>query len=52
MYLFTDTTEQLYQRLGWTEMERLAMGDRNVAAMKKDLLNDNEHEPPTANIGG
>ena len=52
MYLFTDTAEQLYQRLGWTEMERLAMGDRNVAAMKKDLLNDNEHEPPTANIGG
>jgi GNAT superfamily N-acetyltransferase len=42
MYLFTDTAEQLYQRLGWTDMERLAMGDRNVVVMKKDLLNDNE----------
>ena len=42
MYLFTDTAEQLYQRLGWTDMERLAMGDRNVVVMKNDLLNDNE----------
>lgn len=41
MYLFTDTAEQLYKRLGWTEMERLATGDRNVVIMKKDLLNDN-----------
>jgi hypothetical protein len=41
MYLFTDTAEQLYQR-GWTDMEILAMGDRNVVVMKKDLLNDNE----------
>jgi GNAT superfamily N-acetyltransferase len=41
MYLFTDTAEQLYKRLGWTEMERLATGDRKVVIMKKDLLSDN-----------
>ena len=41
MYLFTDTAERLYMRLGWTEMEKLAMGDRNVVVMKKELLNDN-----------
>ncbi|MGN6616249.1 MAG: GNAT family N-acetyltransferase [Ilyomonas sp.] len=41
MHLFTDTAENLYKRLGWTEMERLAMGDRNVVVMKKELLNDN-----------
>jgi GNAT superfamily N-acetyltransferase len=41
IYLFTDTAEQLYKRLGWTEMERLATGVRNVVIMKKDLLNDN-----------
>lgn len=41
IYLFTDTAEQLYKGLGWTEMERLSMGDRNVVVMKKDLLNEN-----------
>lgn len=41
IYLFTDTAESLYKRLGWTEMERLAMGDRNVVLMKKELSNDN-----------
>jgi GNAT superfamily N-acetyltransferase len=40
MYLFTDTAEQLYKRLGWTELERLAMENRNVVVMKLDLLND------------
>jgi GNAT superfamily N-acetyltransferase len=41
MYLFTDTAEQLYKRLGWTIMEQLKIGDRNVVVMKLDLLNDN-----------
>jgi GNAT superfamily N-acetyltransferase len=41
LYLFTDTAEQLYIRLGWTEMERLSMGERNVVIMKRDLKNDN-----------
>lgn len=41
LYLFTDTAEELYKRLGWTEMERLAMGDRKIVVMKKDMLNDN-----------
>jgi len=36
MYLFTDTAEQLYKRLGWIEMERLNIGERNVVIMKKD----------------
>lgn len=40
MYLFTDTAERLYKRLGWTEMERLSMGNRNVVVMNKELLND------------
>jgi GNAT superfamily N-acetyltransferase len=39
LYLFTDTAEQLYKRLGWTEMERLRMGERNVVIMKRDLRN-------------
>lgn len=43
LYLFTDTAEKLYRRLGWTEMERLAMDDRNVIVMKKELLNGNRH---------
>jgi GNAT superfamily N-acetyltransferase len=42
IYLFTDTAEQLYKRLGWTEMERVNVSDRNVVIMRKDLLNDNE----------
>lgn len=37
MYLFTDTAEKLYKRLGWNEMERLALGNRNIVVMKKDL---------------
>jgi N-acetylglutamate synthase-like GNAT family acetyltransferase len=43
IYLFTDTAEQLYKRLGWTEMERLNIGERNMVVMKKDLLNDDEY---------
>ena len=37
MYLFTDTAERLYTRLGWQVMERLPLGERNVVVMKKDL---------------
>lgn len=37
LYLFTDTAERLYKRLGWAEQERLAMGERNVVVMKKEL---------------
>src|SRR5688500_7704317 len=39
MYLFTDTAQRLYSRLGWTELEKVSMGDRNVVVMKKDLAN-------------
>lgn len=41
MYLFTDTAEQLYKRLGWIDLERIALGDRNIVVMGKDLANDN-----------
>lgn len=41
IYLFTDTAEQFYKRLGWIEIERLAIGNRNVVVMKKELLKDN-----------
>lgn len=42
IYLFTDTAEQLYKRLGWTEMERVNVGDRNLVIMRKDLLIDDK----------
>lgn len=37
MYLFTDTAENLYTRLGWTPLERLLYGHRNIVVMKKQL---------------
>ncbi|MBA0882403.1 GNAT family N-acetyltransferase [Flavobacterium undicola] len=40
LHLFTDTAEQLYKRLGWTAVERLAMGDRNLVVMKLNLHNN------------
>ena len=43
IYLFTDTAEQLYKRLGWVKMERLKMAERNIVVMKKDLLNNFLH---------
>ena len=43
MYLFTDTAEGLYNRLGWTELERLQLGNRNVVVMEKNLNNDNNN---------
>ena len=42
MYLFTDTAERLYERLGWAVLERVAMGERNVVVMKKELLSKKE----------
>ena len=43
MYLFTDTAEGLYNRLGWTELERLQLGNRNLVVMEKNLNNDNNN---------
>lgn len=40
LYLFTDTAELLYQRLGWFETERVSMDSRNVIIMQKDLKID------------
>lgn len=37
MYLYTDTAESLYERLGWYQLERLSLGERNIVVMKKDL---------------
>ena len=37
LYLFTDTAERLYRRLGWTVLERLTVGSRNVVVMTKRL---------------
>jgi len=38
IHLFTDTAERLYQRLGWTETERLVINNRNIVVMAKDLF--------------
>ena len=35
--LFTDTAEQLYRRLGWKEIERLNIGQRNIVVMEKNF---------------
>jgi N-acetylglutamate synthase-like GNAT family acetyltransferase len=37
LYLFTDTAERLYGRLGWTVLERLTVGSRNIVVMTKRL---------------
>jgi GNAT superfamily N-acetyltransferase len=37
MYLFTDTAESLYERMGWHQVERLSLCQRNIVVMKKDL---------------
>lgn len=37
IYLFTHTAENFYQRLGWEEQERHALGGKNIAVMKKEL---------------
>lgn len=41
IHLFTDTAEHLYKRLGWTEIEKITISDRNIVIMTKDLLSDN-----------
>jgi phosphoribosylglycinamide formyltransferase 1 len=37
MYLFTDTAENLYKRLGWYSFEQVSLGERNVVVMKREL---------------
>ncbi|HQQ99064.1 MAG TPA: GNAT family N-acetyltransferase [Cyclobacteriaceae bacterium] len=37
IYLFTDTAERLYERLGWHETERIQYGERNVVVMSKKV---------------
>ena len=37
MFLFTDTAERLYTRLGWNVLERLSLDERNIVVMKKQL---------------
>lgn len=50
IYLFTDTAEPLYKRLDWTVMERIEMGGRNIAVMKKELSGEtSNHKPKTKN---
>jgi GNAT superfamily N-acetyltransferase len=37
MYLFTHTAENLYKRLEWQQLERLALGGKDIVVMKKEL---------------
>jgi hypothetical protein len=37
LYLFTDSAESLYKRLGWEELERVSFGERKVVVMQKQL---------------
>ncbi len=37
IWLFTDTAESLYQRLGWQAAERITLKHRNVVIMKKKI---------------
>jgi GNAT superfamily N-acetyltransferase len=37
IYLFTHTAENLYKRLEWQELERLALGGKDIVVMKKEL---------------
>ena len=38
IYLFTHTAENLYKRLGWQQMERLVLGEKDIVIMKKELI--------------
>jgi GNAT superfamily N-acetyltransferase len=41
IYLFTHTAENLYKRLGWQQMERIALGGKDIVVMKKYIfIND------------
>lgn len=37
IYLFTHTAENLYKRLAWQQVERLALGGKDIVVMKKEL---------------
>lgn len=37
IYLFTHTAENLYRRLSWQPLERLALGGKDIVVMKKEL---------------
>ncbi|HOZ84679.1 MAG TPA: GNAT family N-acetyltransferase [Niabella sp.] len=37
IYLFTHTAENVYKRLGWQQLERLALGGKDIVVMKKNL---------------
>ncbi len=37
IYLFTHTAEDLYKRLEWQQLERLALGGKDIVVMKKEL---------------
>jgi GNAT superfamily N-acetyltransferase len=37
IWLFTDTAESLYQRLGWQVVERITLKHRNIVIMKKNI---------------
>jgi hypothetical protein len=37
IYLFTHTSESLYRRLGWQQLERLALGGKDIVVMEKDI---------------
>lgn len=37
IYLFTHTAENLYKRLGWQQLERIAALGKDIVVMKKEL---------------
>ena len=37
IFLFTHTAESLYRRLGWEQLERIEIGEKNIVVMKKQL---------------
>jgi GNAT superfamily N-acetyltransferase len=37
IYLFTHTAENLYKRLGWQQIERLALGNKDIVVMKTEF---------------
>lgn len=43
LYLYTDTAERLYARLGWLVMERLQIDGRNLVVMEKAISTPVEH---------
>lgn len=37
IHLFTHTAENLYKRLGWKQVERHALGGKDIVVMKKEM---------------